>query len=259
LTLYLFSACVLAGSFFASAEPIPAKHVQGSMHGFLLLRSREGKVIAVGDMIQVAHGVKVRSRLVFHFIDGSIDDETTVFLQRRAFQLLTDHHIQRGPSFPKPLDLAVDIKRCETTSREIKDGKEQVKVEHIDLPDDLANGIVPLVLENIAPDMEESKVSYLAGSPKPRIVKLFMKPEGRESFLLGGTRRHAKKYAMHIELGGVANFVAPLIGRQPADMHIWVADGEVPTVVKTEGAFYEGGPSWTMEQTAPTWPHTPTK
>jgi hypothetical protein len=40
---------------------------------------------------------------------------------------------------PKPLDLAVDIKRCETTSREIKDGKERVKVERIDLPNDLAD------------------------------------------------------------------------------------------------------------------------
>jgi hypothetical protein len=133
LTLSLFSAWVLAGSFFASAESIPAKHVQGSMHGFLLPRSSEGKVIAVGDMIQLAHGARVRCRLVFHIID----DETTVFLQRRAFQLLSDHHIQKGSSFPKPLDLAIDIKRCETTSRENKDGKEQVKVEHIDLPDEL--------------------------------------------------------------------------------------------------------------------------
>lgn len=138
----------------------------------------------------------------------------------------------------------------------MKDGKEQVKVEHIDLPDDLANGIVPLVLENIAPAMEETKVSYLAGGPEPRLVKLSLEPEGRESFLQGGTRRRAKKYAMHIELGGVAGVVAPLIGRQPAGMRIWVADGEVPTVVKTEGAFLEGGPSWTMEQTAPLWPHT---
>jgi hypothetical protein len=80
LTLSLFSAWVLAGSFFASAESVPAKHVQGSMHGFLLLRSSEGKVIAVGDITQVAHGARMRSRLVFHFIDGSIDDETTVFL-----------------------------------------------------------------------------------------------------------------------------------------------------------------------------------
>jgi hypothetical protein len=229
------------------------------MHGFLLLKSSEGKVIAVGDMIQVAHGARVRSRLVFHFIDGSLDDEMTVYVQRQGFQLLSDHHIQKGPSFPKPLDLAVDVKRCETMSRETKDGKEQVKVEHIDLPDNLANGMIPLVLEDIAPHMEETKVSYLAGSPKPRIVRLAMKPEGRASFFLEGTRRHAKKYTIHVEVEGIGGVVAPLIGKQPADMHVWVADGEVPTVIKTEGAFYEGGPSWTIEQTAPAWPHIPAK
>ena len=237
-----------------AAEPIPARNVQGSMHGFLLLKSTDGKVIAVGDMIQVAHGRHVWSRLVFRFHDGSIDDEATTFLQGRVFHLMSDHHIQKGPSFPKPLDLLINVAASETTSREFKDGTEQVKTEHIDLPDDLANGMVPLVLQNIAPAMQEAEVSYLAGNPKPRLVKLAIKPVGEETFHLDGTSRHAKKYDIKIELGGVAGVIAPVIGKQPSDIQIWVADGQVPTVVKTEGALYEGGPRWIMETAAPVWP-----
>jgi hypothetical protein len=224
------------------------------MHGFLLLKSDDGKVIAVGDMVQVAHGKQVRSRLIFRFRDGSIDDDTTVFIQGRILQLVSDHHVQKGPSFPKPLDLLIHVATSEATWHQMKDGKDEVKTGHVDLPDNLANGMVPLVLQNIAPSMEETKVSYLVGTPKPRIVKLSIKPEGLESYMLGRVSRKAKKYQVHIELGGVAGVVAPIIGKQPSDLYVWVADGDVPTVVKEEGSLYEGGPIWTMEQTAPEWP-----
>ena len=224
------------------------------MHGFLVLKSVDGKTIAVGDVIQVAHGRQVRSRMVFRFRDGSLDDDTTVFLQGRVLTLISDHHIQRGPSFPKPLDLMINVPKSEATWKQTKDGKEETKTEHVDLPDDLANGMVPLVLLNIAPKMEETKVSYLVASPKPRVVRLSIKPEGMERYRLAGVARQAKKYNIHIELGGITGIVAPLIGKQPHDLKIWVADGEVPTVVKTMGELYEGGPIWTMEQTSPTWP-----
>jgi hypothetical protein len=224
------------------------------MHGFLVLKSADGKTIAVGDVIQVAHGRQVRSRMVFRFRDGSLDDDTTVFLQGRVLKLISDHHIQKGPSFPKPLDLTINVPTSEAMWKETKDGKDETKTEHVDFPDDLANGMVPLVLLNIAPKMEETKVSYLVGSPKPRIVRLPIKPDGLERYRLAGIARQAKKYNIHIELGGIAGVVAPVIGKQPPDLKIWVADGEVPTVVKTMGELYEGGPIWTMEQTSPTWP-----
>src|SRR4051794_25640658 len=93
----------------AIAEPIPSLHVQGSMHGFLLLKSADGKVIGTGDQISVAKGNQVRSKLTFHFRDGSIDEETTVLKQGSVFQLVSDHHVQKGPSFPDPLDLTVNV------------------------------------------------------------------------------------------------------------------------------------------------------
>ena len=80
-----------------------------------------------------------------------------------------------------------------------------------------------------------------------------MKREGAGRYLVGGTRRQAVEYNIHVELGGVAGVVAPLIGRQPSDMQIWVADGEVPAFLKLQGALYVKGPIWTMELTSPRW------
>src|SRR4051812_9350003 len=67
IVLYLPALAVWVGIDVptATAEPIPAIHVQGSMHGFLLLKSADGKVIGVGDQISVAKGNQVRSKLTF--------------------------------------------------------------------------------------------------------------------------------------------------------------------------------------------------
>jgi len=224
------------------------------MHGFLLLKSAEGKVIAVGDEISVAKGNQVHSRLTFHFRDGSIDDETTVFKQGSVFQLVSDRHVQKGPSFPEPLDLAVNVPAGEVTWREMKDGKQEVKSEHMDLPPDLANGLMSLVVQNFPQKATEMKVSYLAGSSKPRLVKLSVKPDGEESFRLGGTKHQASRFNLHVEIGGVTGVIAPVVGKQPTDIKIWVITGEVPTFIKMEGAFYQKGPIWTMELTSPVWP-----
>jgi hypothetical protein len=69
----------------AKADPVPVRSVAGTIHGFLELRSEDGQVVASGDSFQVVRGNHVTARTVFHFKDGSIDDETTVFSQRHTF------------------------------------------------------------------------------------------------------------------------------------------------------------------------------
>src|ERR1700685_2758625 len=104
-------SCALLTAAFSlplHPEPIPVRHPQGSAHGFLVLKTMEGSPIAIGDVTQILHGDRVTSQVPFHFRDGSLDDDTTIFSQRRVFRLISDHHIQRGPSFPKPIDIFID-------------------------------------------------------------------------------------------------------------------------------------------------------
>lgn len=240
-------------SQFASTQPIAVPHKAGSMHGFLLVKSADGKVIGVGDVVQVAKGAQVHSRLLFRFRDGSLDDESTVFSEKDAVCLISDHHVQKGPSFPTPLNVTINVAAAEVTWHETKDGKVEIKRQHMDLPDDLANGILPVVMENIPPKAAETNVSYLANDPKPRIVRLSVRPEGRESFTVGGFQHFANRYVIHIELSGLAGLLAPIMGKQPADIHDWVVGDEVPSFAKMQGALYLGGPVWTIQLTAPVW------
>ena len=226
------------------------------MHGFLAVRSEEGHIIASGDLIQFPRGGQIVSRLIFHFKDGSIDDETTVFSQRGNFRLISDHHIQKGPSFPHPIDLSLDSRSNEVTVRSTgKDGKEEIKTDHLDLPPDLVNGMVLLIIKNISPATPETKVSMLVATPKPRLIKLVITPQGKQPFSLAGSPRNAFHSEIKIELGGVAGMVAPLIGKQPPNIHVWMIGGQAPTFVREQGPFFQDGPIWTVELTNPIWPN----
>jgi hypothetical protein len=242
----------------APAESIPVLHMEGTVHGFLALRSKEGRVLAVGDLFQVVRGDRVTSRLLFRFKDGSVDDETAVFTQHGNFQLITDHHLQKGPSFPQPLDLSIDVRSGMVTVRSTgKDGKEEVKSEHMDLPPDLVNGLVLSIAKNIRPETPETKVSMVVATPKPRLVKVAISPHGEEPFSLVGSHRKAMRFVLKIELGGVAGVVAPLIGKAPPEVQIWIIGGLAPAFVREEGPLYQGGPVWTIQLTSPVWPGLP--
>ena len=236
-----------------SADPIAVRYPEGPTHGFLALRTLEGKLLAEGDLTEVFRGNQVVSRLVFRFKDGSVDDDTTVFSQHGTFRLISDHHIQRGSSFPHPINVLVNAATGQVTVRYPDKDREKVISEHMDLPTDLANGILLSLLKNIPPDSPETKASYLAAGPKPRIVHLVIKPSGEEWFSVAGARYKATVFTVKFELGGMAGVVAPLIGKQPADTRVWVVEEGAPAFVRTDGALYVGGPIWTIQISSPEW------
>jgi hypothetical protein len=248
---------ILLHPFHLPAEPVTVRYQEGSVHGFLALRSLEGKILASGDLTQVIRGNRAVSHLVFHFRDGSVDDETTVFSQSGHLRLISDHHVQKGPAFPKPSDVTIEASTGQITVRYRDKDKEKVETSHMDLPPDVANGLILNVVKNISPDTKETKLSYVAAAPKPRLVKLSITPPREESFSIAGTHHKSTVYKVTVELGGIAGLIAPLLGKQPADTDVWVAGGEAPAFVKSEGPQYVGGPIWRIELTSPVWANAP--
>jgi hypothetical protein len=255
--VFVSTAVVLscACSLDAPAEPIPVHYQQGAVHGLLELRSVDGQVLASGDSTQVAHGDQVTSRVLFHFKDGSIDDQTTVYSQHRSFRLISDHRIQKGPFFPHPMDVFIDARKNQVTVRSTgKDGKDEVNSQHLDLPPDLANGMVPVLVGNIAPGAKQTIVPMLVATPKPRLVKLVISPHGEESFSVAGTSRQCIHYEIKIDLGGAAAMAAPLVGKQPPNIQLWIIGGEAPTFLREQGPIYPEGPLLSIRLASPVWP-----
>ena len=91
---------VLAGRP-ALAEPVSVRFSEGITRGFPVLRSLSGDILAQGELIQVARGDLVESRLVFHFRDGSLYDERVVFSQRDVFTLQSYRDRPAGSVVPR--------------------------------------------------------------------------------------------------------------------------------------------------------------
>jgi hypothetical protein len=254
LAILLISTCIFSG-VAASVSPVAVRYREGLIHGFLVLSTLDGVAIAAGDLNQVARGDQVTTQLAFRFKDGSRQEETTVFSQRGNFRLISYHLVQNGPSFKNASDLSVTCATGQVTVRYTDDdGKEKVANEHLALPPDLGNGLIPTLLMNIRDGTRQFEVPMVVAAPKPRLVKIVVNAQGTEPFSLTGFSREAKRYVAKVDLGGVTGVVAPMVGKQPPDSQIWILGGEAPAFLKSETQSYMGGPMWRIELVSPVWP-----
>ena len=234
------------------ADTIPVRYPEGIVHGYLSLSTLDGKRVADGDSLQVAKGDRVTIKIVFRFRDGSLHEETTVFSQRGRFRLVSYRLVQKGPSFPRPVDVSVDhaTGRCVVRATD-KDGKEKTYDEKLQLPPDVANGMVTTLLKNVAGNPARIELPMVLATPKPRLVRLVIAPAGEDSFRNGAAEHKAVNYQVHIDLGGVVAVLADLAGKEPPDAHVWMERGETPGFVKSEGPMAIGAPQWRIELASP--------
>jgi hypothetical protein len=254
-TTLLFVAWTLSAVGGASADPVTVRHREGLTHGFLTLKTLNGVLLATGDLVQHTRGDRVTTRLTYRFKDGSTYDETTVFSQRGTFRLISDRMVQKGPTFEQPLDMSIDAASGQVTVRYKDDkGADKVESERLDLPPDVANGMMPILLKNIVGGGPVPTLSFVAATPKPRLVKLAISAAAADPFSIAGSPRKATHYVIKVEIGGLAGVVAPILGKQPPDTHVWVLGGDAPAFVKSEGPLFNGGDAWRTELTSPVWP-----
>lgn len=254
IPVFLFSLALAVIPSICSAELVPVRHKEGTVHGFLVLRSQDQKLIATGEMIQTTNGERVTSEIVFHFRDGSLYDEVTVFSENSDFRLISDHVRQQGPSFPKAVDSDVDVASGKV---EISSGTQKPEQQHLQIPEDAANGLILTLLKNLSPGTETT-VSMVTTSSKPRVVKLKIHSAGEQTFSAAGDRIKAIHYVVHTDIGGVTGAVATAMGKDPPDLHFWVAAGKAPTFLKFTGQLFENGPIWNIELAPVRWENSGT-
>jgi hypothetical protein len=238
-----------------AAAPVPVRFVEGAMHGFLVLRTADGPLIASGDLLQLGQGGRVESRMVFRFKDGSVFDERAVFTQQRVFTLQSYRLVQRGPVFADDTDISLQQGsgkyRVKTKARQ--DGREKLLEGTLDLPADVYNGMVLTVAKNLPKGAGET-VHVVAFTPKPRLIQLELAPAGEHQVLVGELQKTAIHYVFKPQLGIGLKLFATLLGRLPSDYHAWIVTGEVPAFARFEGPLYPAGPVWRIELASPRWP-----
>ena len=234
----------------AWGAPVEVRFPEGITHGFLLLRSAAGQIMAQGDLLQTAHADRVESRMVFRFKDGSLHDETAVFSQHSVFTLLSYRLMQRGPSFPEPMDVSFDREHGSYQVKSTHKGREKTSSGPIDLPPDAYNGMIALILKNLPPKRTQS-VHFVAFSPTPRIVRLDLVPGGDQSVRIGEQEGSGVRYAIKTNLGTVMGVVAAVLGKTPPDFECVIWTKDVPAFVRCDAPLRLNGPVYRIELAAP--------
>jgi hypothetical protein len=239
----------------AVAAPVGVRFVEGSLHGFVVLRTLNNALIASGDLIQMHRGGAIESRMVFHFKDGSVSDETTVFTQDRIFTLQSYRLLQRGPAFTEDTEISLERAsgKYRVKTKAHKDGREKLLEGKLDLPPDVYNGMVLTVAKNLLKGASET-VHFVAFTPEPRLIELELTPAGDQKVVIGEIAKTATHYVFKPLLGIWIKLFATLLGRVPPDNHAWIITEGVPAFVKFEGPLYATGPIWRIELTSPRWP-----
>ncbi len=250
--MVLLAPCPLA------AAPVAVRFAEGATHGFLLLRTVDGVLIATGDLLQVNRGGEVESRMVFRFKDGSTFDETVLFTQQRVFAMQSYRLVQRGPAFAEDADITLERAsgkapgKYRVRTKAHKDGHEEHREGTLDLPPDVYNGMVLTVTKSLAKGASET-VHIVAFTPAPRLVELEVVPLGEHKMMVGDLAKTAIHYRFKPQLGSWLTLFATLLGRVPAEYHVWVATDDVPAFVRFEGPLTATGPVWRIELTSPRW------
>jgi hypothetical protein len=236
------------------AETVKVRLPEGISRGFLVVREPGGGPIGYGELVQKPVQGGLSNRLRLKFTDGSVYDEALTFSQRDVFRLEAYKLVQRGPSFPTS-EVEFDRKsgRYRSRTQDEKGGEEKTASGPLDMPPDLYNGMAMTLLKNLPPGGRAS-AQLAAFTPKPRLIKMMLGPEGEGTARVGPETKRVTRYLVKLEIGGLTGVVASLIGKDPPDLRYWLVSGEVPAFARFEGAMYLNGPVWQLEMTVLEWP-----
>jgi hypothetical protein len=201
------------------------RFVEGALHGFLALRTVDGTLIASGDLVQIKRGGTVESRMTFQFKDGSIFDERVAFSQQRVFKLEKYHLIYSGPAFTSDADISLERStgKYRVKTKKHEDWKKEVLDGSLNLPLDVYNGgMVLIVAKNLSNGAGET-VHTVAFTPTPRLVQLALMPAGQQKALVGELPKITTHFVLKPQLGVWLKLISTLVGKAPPDSHTWIA------------------------------------
>jgi hypothetical protein len=236
----------------AASAAMPVRYAEGTVHGFLELRTAAGAFLAHGDLLQLVKEDGIESRMVFHFAN-SVFEETVTFTQRDVFTLQAYHLVQSGPAFPADLEVTMARSGAYVVrTRSHDEGEETTYAGTLELPPDVYNGMVVTIAKNLAANTPET-VHIVAFTPKPRIIRLELAPAGTGHVLLGTHEEAALHIVLKPRLGALLRFFATIARRAPPNSDVWIVTDQVPAFVRFQGPMYSG-PVWRIDLASPNWP-----
>jgi hypothetical protein len=257
--VFTFWMALAAAAF---ADPVPVRHREGLTHGLLTVSAPSGELIGEGKYLCTTDGDgdRATTRLLLRLRDGSVHDERLTFDQARAFTLVNYHLKQSGPSFAYAIEAEIAAPAAGSGRRRVKvskagkDGRRETTTdEEIELPSDLANGLLPVLVKNL-PEGRGAELHLLAFRPEPKLVRLELAPEGKDPVTIAGEKRQAVRFRGHFHLGALLGTLARVADKEPPDLYFWALGGDHPAYLRSRTPLFVDGPIWQIDLASPAWP-----
>ena len=147
-----------------------------------------------------------------------------------------------SPSIRPPVTSASNTRTRTVAKKNISD--------HLSLPADLVNGIIPTVIGDIDP---KGETTLLDACIYPQAARREIENRGvrRRPYSFGMPAK-ATHYVIKMDIGGITGVAAKVLGKQPPPVDIWVTK-EAPTFLRSDAPLYEDGPIWRIELASPVW------
>lgn len=235
------------------AAPVTMRYPEGPARGFLaVFEPGTHHELAQGELIQRLERRVVVSRLVIHFADGSLYDETVRFAQKPVFRVLSYALTEKGTAFPD--ETSVQFDRSGRYDAMLRARGEPAKHASgtTTIPEDVSNGLTSVLLKNLPPGAS-AHAHLLTFRPEPLLLDVDLAPEGSDPFWVGDDATPATRFLVKPTVPGVKGLLASMLGREPPEVRMWIAPPPAPGLVRFQGALSAGGPPFLIELSGPRW------
>jgi len=212
--------------------PVPARHSQGALHGFPSMSDTAGQVIADGELTQERVGPRLLVHIRWAFADGRRVEERDEFHVDRA-TVQTRFAWSEAKDGTEQRRFEVDFRAGKASAMTL-DEKGQVKREEedLELPPGRAftgYGTALAVAELSLESGADSRIVFVAFTPKPRTVTLQVTRGAEEQIAVAGRPIATDRYTLHPEIP----FPVNLFAKAP-DAHLWFTHTGPPALVRAE-------------------------
>lgn len=226
------SAALALTVLLASAGPIAVRVVPGALHGFPSLSDAAGNVIADGELSQELRGEVLLVHLRWSFGDGRRVEERAEFrvgahlTQTRFTWVETAGEVEQ-----RRFEVDFSDGRAIAVTRNRK-GEPEREEERLDLPDGRAftgYGTALAISQLELPAGGEEELTFVAFTPKPRIVRLGVRRNGEERIDAHGRSIRCDRFTLHPKIPFPVSLFAGA-----KDAHLWFTHGPPPALVRAE-------------------------
>jgi hypothetical protein len=213
-------------------QQVKPRHALGTLHGFPSMSDTNGQVIADGELIQELEGDRVRVRIRRAFADGREVEERDEFQVDKILAQTRFSWVETR----KDTELRrFEVEFPEGTARSVtrnEKGEIQREESKMDLPAgrSFTGYGTALAVSELAPGPgEESRITLVAFTPKPRDVTLKVTQAKTVRISVAGRAIPTDQYTLHAEIPFPASIFV-----SAKDAHLWFTHSPPPALVRGE-------------------------